>query len=114
MAQANFPSITTRGYDEARMHADLVNAIASLRPARIVGVADRYDLEDRAAHLRAILATAGNYVKSIVRDTVDSMSAGAGCIDHEGIAAILADGAADICAQLLNARDAIIEARDAA
>jgi len=114
MAQAALPSITSRGYDEGRMHADLVTRLMFMRPAPITGIADEHDLTDRAEHLKAIFATVANYAKCIVQDTIDSMSAGTSCIDQTGIAAILADSASDVCGQLLAARDVILETRDAA
>jgi hypothetical protein len=113
MAQANFPSIQNISGVQVD-HVNLIGALTFQKPHHIWGVADRFDLMNRADHLKVVLGAVATYVNSIVGDTVASMDLGACEIDAGEIADMLSDATADICGQFLNAQDRIQNARDAA
>jgi hypothetical protein len=53
-------------------HHDLIEALAVETPSPIMGyAADRFDILERAGHLKAVLAAVAKYAKAIVKDTVD-------------------------------------------
>jgi hypothetical protein len=53
-------------------HRDLIEALAVETPSPIVGyTADRFDILERAGHLKAVLEAVAKYAKSIVEDTAD-------------------------------------------
>jgi hypothetical protein len=53
-------------------HRDLIEALAVEVPHGIVGcAADRFDILERAEHLKAVLAAVAGYAQAIVKDTAD-------------------------------------------
>src|SRR5215470_943385 len=51
-------------------HRDLMASLSQLTPHNIVGYeADRFDIMERADHLKAVLSTVYRYTKTIVQDT---------------------------------------------
>lgn len=53
-------------------HHDLIEALAVEVPHAIVGyAADRFDILERAEHLKAVLVAVTSYAKAIVKDTID-------------------------------------------
>jgi hypothetical protein len=88
-------------------HRDLMASLAQLTPNVIVGFeADRFDVLERADHLKAILAAVYNYVKVIVQDTKDYTSV----VIHDETAGLV-DAASDINGAFMNACDRMLEAQ---
>jgi hypothetical protein len=87
-------------------HIALISALASLKPRPIIGtyVADRFDIIERADHLKAVLAAVVTYTKAIVSDT--AYFAPTNVADETGY---LVDAASEIIGALLNAVDKMID-----
>jgi hypothetical protein len=89
---------------------DLIEALAVETPGPIVGyAADRFDILERAGHLKAVLEAVTKYAKAIVRDTV-----GYSPIVILDETAGLEDTAVEIVGALLNANDRLQDLRSAA
>ena len=88
-------------------HRDLMASLSQLTPHNIVGYeGDRFDVLDRADHLKAVLAAVYNYTKVIVRDTDDYCTSKV--FDETGL---LADAASEIVGALYNTCDRMLEAQ---
>jgi hypothetical protein len=86
-------------------HHGLIAALAQQTPHVIVGYAgDRFDIMERADHLKAVLAAVTAYTKAIVSDTI--YFSPTTIHDETGL---LADAASDIAGALMNAVDKLIE-----
>ena len=82
-------------------HRDLIEALAVEVPHAIVGYgADRFDILERAEHLKAVLAAVTSYAKAIVKDTTDYSPV---AILDETVG--LVDTSIEVVAALLNAND---------
>jgi hypothetical protein len=94
----------------AAAHRDLVEALSVEVPHAIVGyAADRFDILDRAEHLKAVLAAVTSYAKAIVKDTVDYSQ-----IVILDQTAGLVDTSAEIVGALLDANDRLQDLQAAA
>jgi len=84
-------------------HQALMTAIGAETPHAIIGTyaADRFDLLERANHLKTILAAVATYTKAIVDDT--AYLAPMGYVADES--AYLTDAAGEIVGALNNAAD---------
>jgi hypothetical protein len=91
-------------------HHALIAALAQETPHRILGNADRHDLEDRAGHLKTVLAAVAVYAKAIVADTAHLAPCGY-VADETGY---LTDAAGDICGALESAAEKMITDADEA
>jgi len=86
-------------------HRDLMASLAQLTPNVIIGhEADRFDVLERADHLKAINAAVYAYNKLLVRDTVDYIPVFLG--DETGY---LTDAASEINGAFMNACDRMLE-----
>jgi hypothetical protein len=91
-------------------HHDLIEALAVEAPSPIVGyVADRFDILERAGHLKAVLEAVTKYAKAIVKDTVDYSP-----IVILDETAGLIDTSTEIVGALLNANDRLQDLQAAA
>jgi hypothetical protein len=82
-------------------HRDLIEALAVEVPHAVVGYADdRFDILERAEHLKAVLAAVTSYAKAIVKDTAHFSE-----IVILDETAGLVDTSAEIVGPLLNASD---------
>ncbi len=85
-------------------HHGLIAALAQQTPHVIVGyAADRFDVLERADHLKAVLAAVTTYAKAIVKDT--AYMAPVNVHDETGL---LADTASDIVGALNDACDRML------
>ena len=86
-------------------HRDLMASLAQFTPHNIIGYeADRFDVLERADHLKAILSAVYNYTKTIVRDTADYTS-----VKVANETGYLHDAASEIVGALENACDRMLE-----
>jgi hypothetical protein len=91
-------------------NCDLIEALAVETPHAIIGyAADRFDLLERAGHLKAVLDTVTIYAKAIVKDTRDYSPI---LILDE--TAGLADAAVEIVGAFLNGNDRLQDLQAAA
>jgi hypothetical protein len=85
-------------------HHGLIAALAQQTPHAIIGyAADRFDVLERADHLKAVLAAVTAYAKAIIADTVYYSPVNVG--DETGL---LQDAASDIVGALNNACDRML------
>jgi hypothetical protein len=91
-------------------HRALIAALAQETPHQILGNADRYDIEERAGHLKTVLAAVAVYAKAVVADTARLAPCGY-VADETGY---LTDAADDICYALTHAVDKMIDDEAAA
>ena len=92
-------------------HAALMGALAGETPHQIVGhAADRFDIMERAEHLKTVLAAVHTYAKAIVTDTAEMAPIGY-VHDETGY---LKDAAAEITAALNSAVDKMLDDAEAA
>jgi hypothetical protein len=93
-------------------HQALMAALAAETPHNIVGHAvDRFDIEERASHLKTILTAVTTYAKTIVEDTAHMAPCG---YIKTGNVGLLNDAASDINAALMDAVDRMIDDQDEA
>jgi hypothetical protein len=91
-------------------HRDLIEGLALETASPIVGyAADRFDILERAGHLKAVLAAVTKYAKAIVKDTIDYSP-----IPILDETAGLIDTSAEIVGALLNANDRLQDLQAAA
>jgi len=93
-------------------HATLIGVLAQETPHAIIGnyAADRFDILERANHLKAVLAAVATYAEAIVSDTAYLAPLGY-VADETGY---LVDAASDIVGALENAVDKMIDDQAAA
>ncbi len=87
-------------------HADFVTAMAGNPPWPIPLFADASDLEDRADHLKTVLAALTVYVTAILDDTAQNVPGG---LDLHQIDALLSDLTSDVTGTIQRAAGAIAE-----
>jgi hypothetical protein len=87
-------------------HADFVTAMAGNPPWPIPLFADASDLEDRADHLKTVLAALTVYVTAILDDTAQNVPGG---LDLRQIDALLSDLTSDVTGTIQRAAGAIAE-----
>jgi hypothetical protein len=93
------------------VHNDFIGILAALKPHRIVGSrADRFDILQRADHLKAVLAAVTTYAKAIVEDT--AAVAPIGYVADE--TRYLVDAASEITGALKSALDRMMDDADEA
>src|SRR5882762_7751571 len=86
-------------------HRDLMASLSQLTPHNIIGhEADRFDVLERADHLKAVNAAVYAYNKLLVRDTVDYIPVFLG--DETGY---LSDAASEINGAFMAACDRMLE-----
>jgi hypothetical protein len=91
-------------------HRDLIEGLAVETPSPIVGyAADRFDILERAGHLKAVLEAVTKYAQAIVKDTVEYSP-----IVILDETAGLEDTAVEIVGALLNANDRLQDLQAAA
>jgi hypothetical protein len=92
-------------------HNDFMGILATLKPRRIVGSrADRFDVLQRADHLKAVLAAVTSYAKAIVEDTAAVAPIGYVADQTE----YLVDAASEITGALKSAVDRMMNDADEA
>jgi|SRR5258708_22592730 hypothetical protein len=93
-------------------HLTMVNTLAGLKPRRILGhyAADRFDILERAEHLKKVLAAVTTYAKAIVADTAHMAPIGY-VHDETGY---LEDAASEIIGALNSAVDKMMDDADEA
>ena len=87
-------------------HADFVTAMAGNPPWPIPLFADASDLEDRADHLKTVLAALTVYVTAILDDTAQNVPGG---LDLRQIDALLSDLTSDVTGTIQRAAGAMAE-----
>jgi hypothetical protein len=88
-------------------HQTLMAALATETPHNIVGyAADRFDIEERGAHLKTVLTAVHTYAKAIVEDTAHMGPCG---YIKTGNVGLLNDAASDINAVLMDCVDRMID-----
>jgi len=92
-------------------HAALMAALAAETPHPIIGhAADRFDIMERAEHLKTVLAAVTTYAKAIVAETADMAPAGY-VHDETGY---LVDAASEVTGALNSAVDKMLDDADEA
>jgi hypothetical protein len=98
-------------FPDVRMsHAALIGALIIEKPAKIVGTyADKVDVDDRAEHVRKVLAAVHGYVGIIIADTADyaHLATHRNGIDQVDLAGILKDAAADVVGAMERAAEGL-------
>jgi hypothetical protein len=88
-------------------HRDLMASLSQLTPHNIVGhEADRFDVLERADHLKAVLGAVYAYAKVIVGDTKDYITVF--LADETGY---LSDASSEINGAFMNACDRMLDAQ---
>ncbi len=95
--------------DLERRHFVCVAALMGIKPSRIIGNADRFDVIGRARHLEAFLEAVSIYVKAVVADTTHEISPV--CLRDE--TELLSEAASDIVGAIMNAQDRMQEIAEA-
>jgi hypothetical protein len=91
-------------------HHELIEVLAVDAPSPIIGyAADRFDILERAGHLKAVLDAVAKYAKVIVKDTAHFSP-----INILDETAGLADSTLEIVGALLNANDRLQDLEAAA
>jgi hypothetical protein len=105
MAQAN-RTATRFAFPHVQLaHHALIAALAQETPYQIRGNADRDDLQDRADHLKTVLAAVAVYAKAIVADT--AYLAPCGYVTDE--TGYLTDAASEVCGALESAAEMMLD-----
>ena len=89
-----------------RAHFCCIAALMSLKPRRVIGNADRFDILNRADYLESFLGAVTAYTRAVVADICKEFPIGF----IEDQTDRLAEAAGDVAGALKNAVDTLIEA----
>jgi len=89
-----------------RAHFACIAALMSLKPLRVIGNADRFDILNRADYLESFLGAVTAYTRAVVADICKEFPIGF----IEDQTDRLAEAAGDVAGALKNAVDSLIDA----